>query len=175
MKTNNTPSIYVACLAAYNNGILHGQWIDATQDADDIHAEIAAMLAASPISEAEEYAIHDTDNFEGIDIGEYASIELVAEVAAALEEHGQPFAAYAKHNSLREALDNFEDAYQGSYDSEESFAEQLLEDTGCLSEVPQHLRNYIDFKSYAQDLELGGDYTFIRANWSETYVFNNHH
>ena len=24
------PRIYVACLAAYNNGILHGAWIEAT-------------------------------------------------------------------------------------------------------------------------------------------------
>ncbi|WP_447531297.1 antirestriction protein ArdA, partial [Legionella pneumophila] len=27
----DTPQIYVACLAAYNNGIVHGEWIDATQ------------------------------------------------------------------------------------------------------------------------------------------------
>ena len=26
------PSIYVADLAAYNNGYLHGVWIDATQE-----------------------------------------------------------------------------------------------------------------------------------------------
>lgn len=26
------PRIYVACLAAYNNGSLHGRWIDADQD-----------------------------------------------------------------------------------------------------------------------------------------------
>jgi Antirestriction protein (ArdA) len=25
------PRIYVACLAAYNNGYLHGAWIDAIQ------------------------------------------------------------------------------------------------------------------------------------------------
>lgn len=25
--------IYVACLASYNNGVLHGKWIDATADA----------------------------------------------------------------------------------------------------------------------------------------------
>jgi hypothetical protein len=26
-STQITPKIYVACLAAYNNGILHGQWM----------------------------------------------------------------------------------------------------------------------------------------------------
>ena len=35
-----TPSIYVACLAAYNNGHLHGKWIDVDGDADEIHVLI---------------------------------------------------------------------------------------------------------------------------------------
>jgi len=32
----DTPRIYVACLAAYNAGKLHGEWIDADQDAEAI-------------------------------------------------------------------------------------------------------------------------------------------
>lgn len=40
--------IYAACLASYNNGRLHGVWIDADQDEDTINAEINAMLKASP-------------------------------------------------------------------------------------------------------------------------------
>jgi len=42
------PRIYVACLASYNNGVLHGAWIDAVQDADALQAEVATMLRASP-------------------------------------------------------------------------------------------------------------------------------
>ena len=33
------PRIYVACLAAYNNGCLHGRWIDATTP-DEIRREV---------------------------------------------------------------------------------------------------------------------------------------
>lgn len=41
--------IYVACLASYNNGRLHGAWIDVDgKDGDDIREEVAAMLRASP-------------------------------------------------------------------------------------------------------------------------------
>ena len=29
--SDSNPRIYVACLAAYNNGYLHGAWIDADQ------------------------------------------------------------------------------------------------------------------------------------------------
>lgn len=40
--------IYVACLASYNNGHLHGQWIDVDgKDSDDIYAEVNAMLKDS--------------------------------------------------------------------------------------------------------------------------------
>jgi len=42
-----TPRIYVASLADYNAGRLHGCWIDADQSADAIRDEIAQMLAES--------------------------------------------------------------------------------------------------------------------------------
>ncbi len=37
------PRIYVACLAAYNNGHLHGAWIDAAQDAWSIYDAVQAV------------------------------------------------------------------------------------------------------------------------------------
>ena len=86
--SDSTPRIYVACLAAYNNGYLHGTWIDADQDADQIRDEIAAMLARSPVEDAEEYAIHDYEGFEGVSISEYAGIDSVARMAAFIAEHG---------------------------------------------------------------------------------------
>ena len=58
------PRIYVACLAAYNNGCLHGRWIEATTP-DEIWEQVRAMLADSPEPDAEEWAIHDHDGFEG--------------------------------------------------------------------------------------------------------------
>lgn len=67
----NEIRIYVACLAAYNNDILHGAWIDANQDPYDIWEEVSAMLMASPITDAEEWAIHDYEGFEGYSISEY--------------------------------------------------------------------------------------------------------
>ena len=57
------PAIYVADLAAYNNGILHGVWIDATQDIEDIWQAVREMLKATPLEEvADEWAIHDYMN-----------------------------------------------------------------------------------------------------------------
>lgn len=53
----------------------------------------------------------------------------------------------------------FESAYMGHYDSEEEFAEQYLDDTGMLSEVPEHLQSYFDVDRFARDLFMG-DYHF---------------
>ncbi|MEV8022472.1 antirestriction protein ArdA [Streptomyces sp. NPDC086554] len=78
--------IYAACLAAYNNGILHGEWIDATQDPDSINHEIQLMLERSPIKGAEEYAIHDYDGFGGISLGEYESLDDLHLIALALDD-----------------------------------------------------------------------------------------
>ncbi|GAA0687580.1 antirestriction protein ArdA [Dyella marensis] len=42
------PRIYVACLASYNNGVLHGRWIDlAGLDVADVQSEIDEMLRES--------------------------------------------------------------------------------------------------------------------------------
>ncbi|TIU88858.1 MAG: hypothetical protein E5W06_00385 [Mesorhizobium sp.] len=38
---------YAACLASYNNGVLHGRWIDASDDVDAMQDEINAMLRES--------------------------------------------------------------------------------------------------------------------------------
>ena len=63
--------IYVADLAAYNSGKLHGVWIDATLDPGAIQEQINKMLAVSPEGFAEEYAIHDYEGFHGYSLGEY--------------------------------------------------------------------------------------------------------
>ncbi len=46
---NNNPKIYMADLAAYNNGYLHGVWIDATEELDAIQDQVNDMLKTSPI------------------------------------------------------------------------------------------------------------------------------
>lgn len=52
MTTNSIkPSIYVACLAAYNSGYLHGRWIDASLGQNHIWDEVNAMLSKSPIAD----------------------------------------------------------------------------------------------------------------------------
>lgn len=111
------PQIYVACLAAYNNGILHGEWIDATQDVSTIYDEIHEMLAKSPIEDAEEFAIHDFEGFGGAQIGGYDSIYDVAELASFIMKHGELCAELFSYYSIEDAERMLEENYHGAYDS----------------------------------------------------------
>jgi antirestriction protein len=159
-KKKDTPRIYVASLSDYNAGRLHGRWIDAT-DADDIREEIQAMLAKSPDPYAEEWAIHDYENFAGVSLGEYEDLDLVAEAAQLLEEHGELAGHVIGHfgglTELDEAKTALTENYAGSADSLEDWAAELLDGTGELESLPEHLRGYFDYEAYARDIELSGD------------------
>ena len=160
--------IYVACLAAYNSGHLHGTWIDATQSADEIHKDIKAMLKASPIENTEEFAIHDCDGFEGVSISEYSGIEEVAELAEFIEEHGALGGAVMDYfNDLDYARETIEEHYHGEYSSLADFAQELTEET---TQIPDNLAYYIDYEAMARDLEIN-DVLAIETSHNEVHVF----
>lgn len=173
--TETTPRIYVACLAAYNNGILHGRWIDADQGVDHIWNEVKAMLEASPIEEvAEEWAIHDYEGFEGIALSEWQSFETVAEYAELIEEHGPIIAELIAHfgGSVEDAETAINDCYHGEWDSITEYAEQFAEDCGYLAEVPEQLAYYIDFEAFGRDLMMG-DFYSIEIDHKH-HIFSHH-
>ena len=168
-NTQVTPKVYVACLAAYNNGILHGQWIEVNQGAEAIHAEIQDMLGTSPVLGAEEWAIHDYEGFEGLRLSEYEDIAKVAEIAGFIKKYGEAWAFYAEHVGLDYATqESFEEAYQGEWDSEEDFAENLAEET---MEIPKHLEYYIDYEKFARDLFIN-DYFSAKGEGYKVHVFH---
>jgi antirestriction protein len=168
--TTDTPRIYVACLAAYNSGVLHGAWIDATNDAWRIWDGIAAMLVASPIAGAEEWAIHDYEGFGCIRIAEYEGIERVAEIVAFIEEHGALGAAVVDHYSgdLAEAREALEDRYLGTYASLADYMQEITEE---MKELPHSLRYYIDYHAMAHDAEMSGDLFAIEIGYEQAHIF----
>ncbi|MBE9176801.1 antirestriction protein ArdA [Synechocystis salina LEGE 06155] len=167
-----SPEIYVACLASYNNGLLHGEWISANQDEDEIMAEIEAMLKVSPMRDAEEWAIHDYQNFGGIELKEYEDIETIAKLGQALAEHGEAMAAYYK---CYDNLENFEDYYLGEYESEEDFVYDYFEQIGQLEAIEKAGLDsfYIDFEKLAHDWFIN-DFYSAEISYNKVYVFSRH-
>ena len=166
-----TPSIYVACLAAYNNGKLHGTWIDATLEPDAIMEATQAMLKASPEPDAEEWAIHCYENFHGFPLSEWEGFAEVHAYATFIQEHGRLGAELIAYTGdIEHARAMMSDGYAGCFESLADFAEELTEDT---TTIPQHLTGYIDYERMADDMEGTGDIFTIRTAHDEVHVFWN--
>lgn len=168
--------IYVACLASYNNGKLHGEHIDDLDmfTGEEVKERIAEMLARSPEPGAEEWAIHDHEGFGSYRVGEWHDLEELCDVARLIDSHGNELAEVAlEHADLDRASEWLAEHYQGEWRNIEEYAEQWLDDMGWLKEVPESLRYHIDFASWARDAQLGGD-IFVVNGGIGVHVFDNH-
>ncbi len=163
MSPNATPRIYVASLADYNAGRLHGRWIEANQPIECIREQVTAMLRESRELVAEEWAIHDYENFAGLRLSEFEDLQCVAEVARLMGEHGPVFAGLVSHiggaSDFEEARRWMEEGYRGAFDSLAEYAEETVTDCFAdhLNQLPDFIRYHIDFQGIGEDFEMSGD------------------
>ncbi|GGD03537.1 antirestriction protein ArdA [Pyruvatibacter mobilis] len=176
--------VYVADLAAYNEGRLLGRWFDLADyagDAEGLNDDIDAMLAEN--GRGDEWAIHDYDGAFPLEIrsSENPSLDGLAEYAEAVAEVERDMgmsdatrlvAAYLDEigGDICNVAQNIAENYRGTYDSLAEFAEELTEDT---SEIPDHLQYYIDWDKMGRDMEIGGDITSVNIG-GELHIFWNH-
>ncbi|WP_199328594.1 antirestriction protein ArdA [Anabaena azotica] len=163
-QNENAPQIYVVCLSSYNSGLSHGMWIDCTQDAEKIEADIRWMLSWSPCrqySACEDWAIHAYENWQGVHINEYEDIENLSELSQALLKHGEAYAAYYQYDSTSAYLEKFEEIYCGVYDSEEDFVYEELEQNGALEQLEKLgiSSSYINLTAIATDWFISSFYS----------------
>ncbi len=149
---------YAACLASYNNGVLHGRWIDASSDADEMQEEVSAMLRESrfpnvmvkcpncegrlelctvcdggsrEVPSAEEWAVHDYDGLPS-SLGEYPGLDKIAAFVVLCEEYsmsGEDIAAIVSHfGSVEYPADELENKFMGVYESFRAYAEETADE-----------------------------------------------
>jgi antirestriction protein len=137
-KVGSNPSIYLSDIAAYNEGKLVGEWIDLTDfsDADELMDEIQTIVdkwSEEQGVEREEWAIHDYENIPSNLASEYmgeSDFEAIYEMIEVSDNTGLPFEVIEEWMSHtgNDTPESFEDAYYGTYEDEEDFAYQLVED-----------------------------------------------
>jgi len=171
---STTPRIYVASLADYTADRLLGRWIDAAQSVENIHREIAEMLAESKEPIAEEWAIHGYENFGSLRLSEFEDLAYVAGVADGMREHGTLFAEVVAHSSdIEEARRYMEEGYCGAFDRLGDYSQESIEDafSAELEQLPEFIRHYIDYEGIAHDMELSGD-VFAIEHGGKVHVFS---
>ncbi len=185
----SAPCIYVACLSGYNNGHLHGCWINANQEPEAIWQEINSMLANSPMPDAHsasgsdvgasEWAIHDYKNFHGLFIDEQHDIEELSLWGELIAEHGKAIAVYiswAKDSlSLEVSASEFASRYCGQWENAEAFGlrsdeiEERYNWSGLESQF-YFWSTVIDWEKVGLELELSDAYYYADAS-PGIYVF----
>lgn len=165
-----TPSpirIYVACLASYNAGILHGTWIDVSSDVDDMQEQINDMLTASRQEDAEEWEIHDSEAPFSID--EWESLDDLARIADLYEQHGDVFlAAFEINNEDIDYAEQMVQNFAGTYDDWSDMAYQYVED-GLFGDIADNIKGYIDYERLGRDLSFDYSGTYVG---NDLYVFH---
>jgi len=170
--------IYVASLADYNAGRLHGVWVDLEgKDKDEVLNEIQEMLKESKEETAEEWAIHDYEGFGDYPINEYEGIDDLVSICEGIEEFGECFPYLCSHFAdIEEARRCMSDGgYYGAYDDLSDWAESYLEDTGSLGDMPENLKYYFDYEKFARDCDYSGDIFTIEDDVGQTHVFSNNY
>jgi len=178
-----SPRIYVASLSDYNAGVLHGTWLDASEDVEAMQSEIDGMLATSPTTRrhgdvAEEWAIHDHEGWGGIQLSEYESLEIIGRLAEGSAAHGPAFAAWVSLVGTEQgsSVEDFEDHYHGQFDSLEGYGESMLDEMGVkldeLPGVPEGLWPYVslDAAGWVRDMQCGGEIAAVEGEGG-VYVF----
>lgn len=170
MTTTKQPRVYIACLAAYNNGHLHGDWFDCDFELND---NIQKVLKTSPIPNAEEWAIHDHEGFGSYSISEYHGIDELVEIADLIAEHGEILPELiAWRGDIKGALEALEHYYEGKFESELDFAYYHVEQSVNIDDLPELIRHAIDYDSIATTIFIN-DFHSIKLN-HKFHVFSNH-
>lgn len=139
-QTTTTATVYVGTYAKYNNGDISGEWVDLSYYSDA--EELLARFAEIHEDESDpEYMIQDKEGESCIlsMIGESMSedewetvLEKISEIEGSYLDI-EVISAYCSgfgYNLADVAISDIEEAYSGSYDSDEEFAEDMADQCG---------------------------------------------
>ena len=125
----DSPKIYVADIAAYNEGKLIGDWLDLSEydSGEEVSQAIGKLIKKWSRDQGvvrEEYSIHDSENIPTNLESEYMgekSFESIIQMIKASEDTGLPYAVIEKwmSDTGHDTPESVEDAYQGEYEDEE--------------------------------------------------------
>lgn len=150
-----TGRLYVRCLAAYNNGILHGSWIDTSTDVDEMKEAIDQILKTSPIKGAEEWAVHDFENMP-VNLGEYPQLKMIAAFESFVEENGhiirEDLVAIVEDANRLDDIDM--ENLAGIFDEFSDYSDEAADELLATYKTPDAVRTYFDYEAFGRDLKL---------------------
>lgn len=185
--TNETrPALWIGCLAAYNQGHLHGRWFYPADysNGEEFGKEVQAfVIGKSPAMGAEEMHVCDHEGWGTYKPDEYwLDWAMIVDLAEYIENESNALAllAYFEHISNEEptpeAIREGEDRYRGQWDDVDDYYREMADlDIDChLGGVEESAReffkNHFDYDSYRRGMEP----CFIEIEVDgDTHIFTN--
>ena len=164
MKTNNEniPAIYVSTYRKYNNGSLFGKWVNIT-DFDNYDDFVNFCRQLHNDEPDPEFMVQDFEEFprslyheSGLPTED--EFQRIKEYAELDSDERQAYQMYLDNVNSQAELDEFRDHYDGYFRNVEDFAEYICDECGYLEQIPNFLRDCIDFGAVWRTLETGGDF-----------------
>jgi antirestriction protein len=180
------PRIYVTRGLPLRAELTDGTWVDMARDPQTIRAEMYAVLATDEAAEGTPLYIWDYDGFGAFDVTTGAiglegvdSIELLAQVARGIKDHGPAYAAYASaHEEDPDLFDHFASAYKGHHESMAAYVRQLFEplriEDRLKQAVPTTLEEFVfvDYAAIGAAMLRESDIVAIPAEGGGVWVFD---
>lgn len=174
-STDTTPRVWIGCLACYNEGRLVGDWFDAVTADEvttyDVHG------AHSRADSHDELWCFDHENIPVR--GELDTLTAAAwgRCLAEVDEHQRPALIawvesgdyVAEGNTDLPSISDFEERYQGEWESFDDYAQQFADDIGLLADVPEEIARYFDWQAWTRDLAM--DYSTYDNPEGGVFVF----
>ena len=158
---SGNPSVYCGTYGKYNDSDISGMWLDLTQFCD--YEEFMDICRQLHIDEEDpEFMFQDFDSFPAelysescMDEYTFYKIQKYAYLSDTMKEAMDDYLELGMDFDM----DNFNEAYQGQWDSEEDFARYLIDELYDIEHMMGHLSNYFDYASYADDI-FNSEYSF---------------
>lgn len=153
------PTVYVGTYRKYNEGSLFGMWVDLVKCGDyDRFMKVCHNLHADEKDPELMY-----QDFMYFPEGWYSECGIDEEMFDKIIEYAdmddkKAFEAWTNATG-DDDVDEFRDRYMGEWDSEEDFAEHIVDECYDLDNMMGSLSSYFDYKSFAFDL-FHSDYTY---------------
>ena len=176
MATDTTPRAWIGCLACYNAGSLVGDWFNA-EIADEVTLADVHEGSGFDYAECEELWVMDHENIPVR--GEFGVLEATEWGRVYTEvgpEHWPALCAWVESGDYvaegtgdLPSISDFEERYQGHWESFREYAEQLADDIGLLADVPEEIARYFDWQAWSRNLAF--DYSTYGNPEGGVFVF----
>lgn len=167
--TTTSPRVYVGTYSKYSDGSIEGKWLD-LEDYSDKEAFLEACAELHADESDPELMFQD---FEGIPEGMISESHIDDDLWDWInldDDDKSLLAVYRDNIDTAGTLEDAREAFEGIYESAADWAESFIDECGMLESMPENLRGYFDYESYARDCGYDG-MSFIEVSYHEVYVF----